>query len=159
MKSLITPTILALLAAATPARAQDTPVLEQLATHNVVWDSPSADMHGSMPIGNGDLAANFWVEPSGDLVFYLSKSDSWDADQELLKLGRVRIRLDKPFVRDGRPFRQELDLARGCIVVESGVGDDKTTVDFWIDANRPVVNVQIKGAEAFTAQVALEHWP
>jgi hypothetical protein len=159
IKALITPSILALLAAATPARAQDTPILEQLAAHNVVWDSPSQDMHGSMPIGNGDLAANFWVEPSGDLVFYLSKSDSWDADQELLKLGRVRIRLDKPFVRDGRPFRQELDLARGCIVVESGVGEDKTTVDFWIDANRPVVNVQIKGAEAFTAQVALEHWP
>jgi hypothetical protein len=115
-------------------------------------------MHGSMPIGNGDLAANFWVEPSGDLLFYLSKSDSWDADQELLKLGRVRIRLDKPFVRDGRPFRQELDLARGCIVVESGTGDDKTTVDFWIDANRPVINVDIKGAEAFTAQVILETW-
>ncbi len=153
----IASSILALLAAVTPVQA--TPVLEQLAAHNVVWDSPSADMHGSMPIGNGDLAANFWVEPSGDLVFYLSKSDSWDADQELLKLGRVRIRLDKPFVRDGCPFRQELDLARGCIVVESGVGDDKTTVDFWIDANRPVVNIQIKGAEAFTAQVTLEHWP
>ena len=159
MKSLLPVAILALLAAASPARADATPVLKQLATHNVVWDSPSADMHGSMPIGNGDLAANFWVEPSGDLVFYLSKSDSWDGDQELLKLGRVRIRLDKPFVRDGRPFRQELDLARGCIVVESGTGDDKTTVDFWIDANRPVVNVQIKGAEAFTAQVTLEHWP
>ena len=155
----IASSIIALLAAATPARAQATPVLKQLAAHNVVWDSPSADMHGSMPIGNGDLAANFWVEPSGDLVFYLSKSDSWDGDQELLKLGRVRIRLDKPFVRDGRPFRQELDLARGCIVVESGAGEDKTTVDFWIDANRPVVNVQIKGAEAFTAQVTLEHWP
>ena len=158
IKSLITPSILALLVAATPARAQAPPVLEQLAAHNVVWDSPSQDMHGSMPIGNGDLAANFWVEPSGDLVFYLSKSDSWDADQELLKLSRVRIRLDKPFVRDGRPFRQELDLARGCIVVESGTGEDKTTVDFWIDANRPVVNVDIKSAEAFTAQVTLETW-
>jgi hypothetical protein len=156
--SLITPLILALLVAATPARAQAPPVLEQLAAHNVVWDSPSQDMHGSMPIGNGDLAANFWVEPSGDLVFYLSKSDSWDADQELLKLSRVRIRLDKPFVRDGRPFRQELDLARGRIVVESGTGEDKTTVDFWIDANRPVVNVDIKSAEAFTAQVTLETW-
>jgi alpha-L-fucosidase 2 len=156
------PTLLALcflLEAGAGAVADDPVPLHRLASHNVVWDTPSEDMHGSMPIGNGDLAANFWVEPSGDLVFYLSKSDSWDGDQELLKLGRVRIRLDKPFVRDGRPFRQELDLARGCIVLESGAGDDKTTVDFWIDANRPVVNVQIKGAEAFTAQVALEHWP
>ena len=158
IKSLFPASLLALIAAATPVRANATPVLKQLAAHHVVWNSPSQDMHGSMPIGNGDLAANFWVEPTGDLVFYLSKSDSWDADQELLKLGRVRIRLDKPFVRDGRPFRQELDLARGCIVVESGAGEDKTTVDFWIDANRPVVNVNIKSSEAFTAQVSLETW-
>jgi hypothetical protein len=157
-KPLIAASLLAPVAAGAPAGADAIPVLEQLAAHHVVWDSPSQDMHGSMPIGNGDLAANFWVEPSGDLVFYLSKSDSWDADQELLKLGRVRIRLDKPFSRDGRPFRQELDLARGCILVESGTGEDKTTVDFWIDANRPVVNVDIKSAEAFTAQVTLEHW-
>ena len=59
VRSLITPSIVALLAAAIPAPAQDTAVLEQLAAYNVVWDSPSQDMHGSMPIGNGDLAANF----------------------------------------------------------------------------------------------------
>ena len=39
-----------------------------LDAYNVVWDSPSDDQHGSMPIGNGDLAANVWVEPNGDLV-------------------------------------------------------------------------------------------
>ena len=35
--------MLALIAMAIPARAQDTPVLEQLAAHNVVGDLPSAD--------------------------------------------------------------------------------------------------------------------
>ena len=35
--------MLALIAMAIPARAQDTPVLEQLAAHNVVGDSPSQD--------------------------------------------------------------------------------------------------------------------
>jgi endo-1,4-beta-xylanase len=43
MKSLLPVAILALLAAAIPARAQDTPVPEQLAAHNVVGDSPSQD--------------------------------------------------------------------------------------------------------------------
>jgi len=42
----------------------------QLDAYNVVWDSPSQDCHGFMPIGNGDLAANVWLEPTGDLVFY-----------------------------------------------------------------------------------------
>lgn len=145
-------------AGAASAATQNGQAIAQLATHNVVWDSPSKDMHGSMPIGNGDLAANFWVEPNGDAVFYLSKSDAWDAKQDLLKLGRIRIRLDEPLVRDGQPFRQELDLARGCIVVESGKGKDQTTLEFWIDANRPVVSIEIKGTKTFTAQVALEPW-
>jgi hypothetical protein len=58
--------------------------------YNVAWDSPSEDYNGSMPIGNGDLAANVWVEPSGDpsspdgsdaasLIFLVSKSDAWNA--------------------------------------------------------------------------------
>ena len=66
---------------------------------NVVWTSPSKDYNGSMPIGNGELAANVWVEPTGDLIFYLAKSDAWTGggpDPELVKLGRVRVRLEKP---------------------------------------------------------------
>ena len=43
---------------------------------SVVWDSPSADARGSMPLGNGDIALNAWVEPGGDLLFYIGKTDS-----------------------------------------------------------------------------------
>lgn len=35
---------------------------------NVVWDSPSANAPGSMPVGNGDISANVWIEPSGSLI-------------------------------------------------------------------------------------------
>src|SRR6516162_8481813 len=76
--------------------------------YNVVWDSPSADCHGSMPLGNGDVGLNAWVEPSGNLVFYLSKTDSWDDNGRLLKVGKVRVALDPaPPVT---PFQQELSL-------------------------------------------------
>jgi alpha-L-fucosidase 2 len=129
-----------------------------LDAYNVVWDSPSNDQHGSMPIGNGDLAANVWVEPNGDLVFYLSKSDAWSGDQELLKLGRVRVRLDEPLMQEGSVFKQELDLATGTIRIQSEIGNWKSEIRFWIDANNPVVNVEIQGTEAFNAQVSLESW-
>ncbi|MEI8045338.1 MAG: DUF5703 domain-containing protein, partial [Verrucomicrobiota bacterium] len=88
--------------------------------YNVVWTSPSQDYNGSMPIGNGELAANVWVEPTGDLIFYLSKSDAWSGggpDPELLKLGRVRVRLDKPLSQEGSDFRNELDLKTGSITI------------------------------------------
>ena len=48
---------------------------DPLSQYNVVWTTPSQDSHGSMPLGNGDVGINAWVEPSGDLVFYVSKTD------------------------------------------------------------------------------------
>ena len=64
-----------------------------LDAYNVVWDSPSGDMGGSMPLGNGDIGTNVWMEENGDLVFYISKTDSWGDNGRLLKVGRVRLSL------------------------------------------------------------------
>src|SRR5581483_4843102 len=67
-------------------------VLSQLNRYNEVWNSPGTNgSPGSMPIGNGDLTANVWVENGGDLMLYLGKSDSWSEGTRLLKVGRVRI--------------------------------------------------------------------
>lgn len=132
--------------------------MDDLDRCNVVWDSPSSDCHGSMPIGNGDLAANMWVEPDGDLLFYLSKSDSWSAEQELLKLGRIRVKMDPPLVANGAVFSQELDLKSGTIQVQSVIGNRQSLIRFWIDANHDVVNVEVESSEVFSAQVMLEPW-
>ena len=129
--------------------------------YNVVWDSPSKDYNGSMPIGNGDIGANVWVEPTGDLVFYLSKTDAWSGggpDPELLKLGRFRVRLDKPLFQEGATFRQELDLKTGSITINASVGEMKRSIRFWIDANRPVVHLDIQSSPPCTAEITLESW-
>ncbi|MEN6603290.1 MAG: DUF5703 domain-containing protein, partial [Bryobacteraceae bacterium] len=44
--------------------------------YDVTWDSPSRDSSGSMPLGNGDIGLNLWVEEGGDLLFYISKTDA-----------------------------------------------------------------------------------
>lgn len=129
--------------------------------YNVIWDSPSKDFYGSMPIGNGDLASNVWVEPTGDLIFLISKSDTFSGggpEPELLKLGRVRVRLDKPLFQEGAEFRQELDLQTGSITVDASVGELKRSIRFWIDANRPVIHVDIQSSAPCTAEIALESW-
>ena len=128
---------------------------------NVVWTSPSKDYNGTMPIGNGDIGANVWVEPTGDLIFYLSKTDAWSGggpDPELLKLGRFRVRLDKPLFQEGAAFRQELDLKTGSITIHASVGEMKRSIRFWIDANRPVVHLDIQSSPPCTAEIALESW-
>ena len=61
------------LCAASPAAEPVAP-----SPYEVIWDSPSVDSKGSMPIGNGDIGLNVWVEPSGDLCFLIGKTDAWD---------------------------------------------------------------------------------
>lgn len=102
--------------------------------YNVVWDTPSADAAGSMPLGNGEIALNAWVEPSGDLLFYIARTDAWSGAINgpsygafgLIKVGRVRVSLyPNPFAnREG--FRQELRLRDGAFEVSAGADDKKS---------------------------------
>ena len=75
---------------------------------NVVWTSASKDSSGSMPLGNGDIGVNVWVEKDGDLLLYLGKTDSWDERGRLLKLGRVRVRFEP------NPFKGGAHSGRNC---------------------------------------------
>ncbi len=125
---------------------------------NVVWDTPSGDSSGSMPIGNGDIGMNVWVEDNGDLLLLLSKTDAWDQNYDLLKLGRVRITLSPtPFAKGG-VFRQELKLREGRIEISGGEGTAATVLRVWVDANRPVICVQAEGTAASEMTVRLEPW-
>jgi alpha-L-fucosidase 2 len=117
---------------------------------NVVWDTPSKDSSGSMPLGNGDIGLNVWVEENGDLVFYIGKTDAWNENARLLKLGRVRI---KCFTRPV-PFSQTLVLGNGTIEILVG----KITLKVWVDAHRPVIRVEAEGKEPFDLEVGLEIW-
>ena len=140
------PAVLVCLLAATASHVSaaeaDPATGDWLDAYNCVWTTPSEGSAGSMPLGNGDLGLNLWVEKSGDVVFYISKTDAWDAHVRLLKLGRVRITLDpNPFV-EGAPFQQTLKLRQGQIEITGGEGQAAVTLKVWVDANRPVVRVE-----------------
>lgn len=114
-----------------------------------------------MPLGNGDIGLNVWVEPGGDLVFYISKTDAWGDQVEpgmdgwmkqggiLSKVGRVRVKTGG--IRGS--FRQELRLKEGEIVVQEG--DVRYRV--WVDANLPVIRVEEIGGKG-KLDVSLEDW-
>jgi len=102
--------------------------------YNVVWNSPSKDFNGSMPIGNGDIGANVWVEKGCDLLFYIIKTDAWSENARLLKLGRIRIRLTPNPFTQGSLFKQELDLKNGVIKIRATpepIGNE-VDLNFWV---------------------------
>ena len=121
---------------------------------DVVWLTLGTNENDSMPIGNGDLAANVWTEQNGDLVLLLAKADAWTEAGKLVKLGRVRVRLSpNPFV-GGTNFMQTLKLESGCMEVKSGENSAK----IWGDANHPVIHVETHLEKPATLQASLETW-
>ena len=124
-----------------------------LEDYNIRWTTPGINSQGSMPVGNGDIGANVWVEANGDLVFYVSKTDAWDDLGRLLKLGKVRVSITpNPFSE--KSFLQELNLRRGEILISYG----DTKIKFWIDANHPVIQLDVKSRKPVNLKVTYENW-
>ncbi len=134
--------------------------------YDVSWDTPGPTSMQSMPIGNGDIALNVWVEPNGDLCFLIAKTDAWGAASKternnwvkdggvLMKLGKVRVSMSPSPLVQGVPFSQVLKLHNGEIVVKEG--DAQLRV--WVDANHPIIRVETKSAKPVDVKVTLNDW-
>lgn len=131
---------------------------DPLGQYNVVWGTPSKGSSGSMPIGNGDIGLNVWVEEGGDLLFYISKTDAWSENARLLKLGRVRVKLSPNPFEKRMPFKQTLKLRQGEIEITAGPAERKVTLRVWVDANRQVIRVEAEGKRDFNLETHLEVW-
>jgi len=108
-----------------------------------------------MPIGNGTLGANVWVEKNGDLLLLLSRTDSWSETDRLLKLGRVRVSLDpSPF--SGIGFRQELRLAEGRIEISDP--ESRARVVVYVTPTVDQIRVEGQGQTPMTVSAVLENW-
>src|SRR6266568_2361142 len=109
-----------------------------IAGNDVTWTTLGTNENDSMPIGNGDIAANVWTEQNGDLVLLVAKADAWAETGALLKLGRVRVQLNPNPFAGAVNFSQVLKLESGSIGLKSG----EDTLRVWMDANHPAIHVE-----------------
>lgn len=140
------------------ARAAFADINSQLDANNVIWNVPGPTSSQSMPVGNGDIGLNVWVETNGDLVFYIGKTDSWNqdvnGDQGLMKVGGVRVSLNPSPLAGGATFLQTLKLRTGEIQIQEGT----TTLRVWVDANNLVIRVEANHAQPRSLTVSLNNW-
>ena len=120
---------------------------------NYVWHTPSSNSSQSMPLGGGDMGMNVWVE-DGDLLFYLSRTGSYDENNTLLKQGRFRVTTEPSIFEDDSFFQQILNLNEGYITIEGSNG----TIILWVDVFKPVVHVEAKTKSPSTMKVTYENW-
>jgi alpha-L-fucosidase 2 len=125
-----------------------------VALNDVTWNSPGTNENNSMPLGNGDIGLNVWTEQNGDIVLLLGKSDAWSENGQLLKLGRVRIKLTpNPFISSAT-FTQTLKLETGEVQIQSG----KDVARIWVDANQPAVHVEVQTVRPVQVEAKSEIW-
>ncbi len=119
----------------------------------LVWNTPGGSAVNSVPLGNGDIALNVWVEKGGDVLFYIAKADAWDENARLVKLGRMRLSIEgNPLA--GPDFRQEFRIRDGCVLIHGG----DTDVKLWVDANHPAIRIDIQSQRPRQARCAVEIW-
>lgn len=119
---------------------------------NIIWTTQSKNSSESMPVGGGDIGVNVWVE-KGEIYLYLSRSGSFDENNTLLKLGRVKLKLSpNPF--EGKTFKQELVLKDGYVELTA----EQTKVNIWVDVFKPIVNLEVKSNQKLTAEASYESW-
>jgi alpha-L-fucosidase 2 len=124
------------------------------AANDVTWNSLGTNENSSMPLGNGDIALNIWTEPNGDIVLLLAKSDAWSENGQLLKLGRVRIALTpNPFIAPAS-MTQTLKLESGEVQLQAG----KSIARIWVDANHPVVHLEVQAEDPVQLEAKSELW-
>ena len=126
--------------------------------YSVCWDTPSENAAGSMPIGNGEVGANVWMEKNGNLLFYLSRTDAWAENSALYKLGKLRVSL-YPFTIDSETsFKQFLNLEKGAIEFDIQKGTEKIELCFFVDSESPIVYLQGKSTYPLQVNVSSEIW-
>ncbi len=144
-----------------PARAAGAPAgpfPAALAACDVMWTTLGKDSADSMPLGNGDIGLNVWTEENGDILFYISKTDAWNEDGNLVKIGRVRVALSPNPFTPGTAFSQALRLQDGAVEITGGAGPTKIVVRVWVDANYPVVRLESTSAQPVSMKVTLDPW-
>ncbi len=125
-----------------------------MSKYNIVWNSPSTDKTGQMPIGNGDIAAGVYAIEDDALYLLLAKNDAFTYNGDIFKTGRVKIELNPNPFSSEKTFKQTLDLNTGSVSIEA----DGTKIHVWADANNLVYHVQINSLYVVSVTADVDLW-
>ncbi len=124
-----------------------------LDAYDLIWHTPGGDAAGSVPLGNGELGVNAWVEVGGDLLLLLARNDTFSEACRLLKIGRVRLTLDPPLAAEAG-FTQTLHLREGALLLDYAGGH----LEVFVEAERPIVRIRGTLDAPRRARLTTEIW-
>ena len=143
-----------------------------LSKHDVVYKTPAMDGYEGFPLGNGDVGAMFWQNPTGYTV-QLNKCDLWDASgdtdggEALRSAGRLTVDFGVPchdFLYLGE-FDSRLSMCKGMAQTRGEAPFLNTRSQAWVQADGHVFLLACEAtgqgdlkATGVPVRIALERW-
>ena len=110
-----------------------------------------------MPLGNGDIGINVWIDTRGLLRFYIGKTDTWGESGQLYKVGLVRVDLldahSQPLLV-AEQLSWSLDMRTATI----GITTTRAEVRLRVDACHPLIFLTARGPEGLQLRATAEVW-
>ncbi len=110
---------------------------QQVGDYNLKFSERGTDSWSSLPLGNGELAAQVWTNDEGKLQFYLGTTDSRDGMDNVIKIGKLTIGFEPNILVNGTAYSEELTLNEGILRISNTLAD----IRIRVDAHHPEVIV------------------
>lgn len=110
------------------------------------WSEPAVGSRESIPLGNGELGINVWVDAAGVIHILLARGDCWSGNGQLMKAGYVRFTLESGGGRLDRLLEHRLSFYEGTQTVLLG-GPAQAAVTLWVDADAPLLHLEARSED------------
>lgn len=127
---------------------------QQVNDFNLRFSERGEDSWSSMPLGNGEISSQVWTDKEGKIQFYLGTTDSRDAMDNLIKVGKLTIQFEPDIIVNGKNYAEELLLNEGVFRIKNSLAD----IQFRVDANRPEIVVSGSSAVPVKIKVTNNIW-
>ena len=127
---------------------------QQIKDFNLRFSQQGEDSWSSMPLGNGEISSQVWTNKKGEIQFYLGTTDSRDAMDNLIKVGKLTIQFEPNIIADGANYSEELLLNEGVFRIKNKLAD----IRFRVDANRPEIIISGSSAVPVKIKVTNNIW-
>lgn len=107
----------------------------------------------SLPIGNGRIGANVWLDEAGTIHALISHNEALSEMGRLVKVGHLEIRVEAEGLDLSR-LQVELDADEGMIFLRTGE-DPSFRGRLWVDAHYPCVRFEVDAGAPLMAGARL----
>ncbi|MFD1441701.1 DUF5703 domain-containing protein [Lacticaseibacillus hegangensis] len=119
----------------------------------LTWKTESHNASESMPVGGHDVGLNVWCEDH-QVFAYISRSDFFDENDELLKAGRLRI----VFKKSVHFISQSLSTDAGKVTIKLTVDNKPLTIAWFCSVTESAAIVSFSCKQSIAASVTYENW-